>query len=130
MRRGLTAGQSRPLRFQELFRHAGGRFRGIIHDHGEKKRPVFGQQVRALDRQFPFEPEVTLSPFFALAGDDRHEQRAFLDLAADFLVPDVAAAQFAHVEPDLDAKGPQGVGNMTGRLGILTGIAEKYRLGG
>ena len=127
LRRGLAPGQAGPLRLQERLGDAGGGFAGVVDDHGKKKRHALGQQMGAFDGQFPFEPEVAFPALIALAGDDRHEEGALLDLAADLLVPDIAAAQLAHVEPDLDPKGAQGVGDPAGRVSILAGIAEKNR---
>ena len=83
----------------------------------------------AFDGQFPFEPEVAFPALIALAGDDRHEEGALLDLAADLLVPDIAAAQLAHVEPNLDPEGAQGIGDVASRVRILAGIAEENRFG-
>jgi hypothetical protein len=37
-----------------------------------------------------------------VARDDRNEQRAVLDLPADRLIPRIATAQLALIEPDFD----------------------------
>ena len=60
-----------------------------------------------------------------MARHDRDEQGAGLDLAANLLVPRVAAAQLVLIEPNLDAKAAQRIGDPTRSVGIFAGIAEK-----
>jgi hypothetical protein len=79
----------------------------------------------ALDAEFPFPAEVALGPFLGVGGDDGKEKGAGADLRLDFGVPRVAAAQLALVEPDLQPKGPQGIGNPPSRLGILAGVTKE-----
>ena len=57
------------------------------------------------------------------AGARRYEERARANLAADPLIPSVAAAQFALIEPNLDSRGAKGVANPLGCLGILRCVA-------
>ena len=49
-------------------------------------------------------------------------------LVSDLLIPRIAAAQLALVEPDFDTGGAQGLANLLCRLRVLRGIAEKYRV--
>src|SRR5579863_4820819 len=49
----------------------------------------------------------------------RGQQRAVLDLAADALIPRVATAQLALIEPHLDPGGPQRGANTPRRVRIL-----------
>ena len=65
-----------------------------------------------------------------MGRDDREEERAFPYLVANLLVPNIAAPKFALIEPDFDAGGSQCVGDTSRRLGILRGIAQKYRVRG
>ena len=57
--------------------------------------------------------------------DDRHEQRAGLDLLPDRGIPDVAAAQFALVKPDFDASLSQSLADAASGIGVLRCIAEE-----
>ena len=63
--------------------------------------------MRAIDGEFPFEPEITLEPLLGMLGNHRHEQGAGLYLLADLLVPGIPAAQLALIEEDLDAGSAQ-----------------------
>ena len=62
--------------------------------------------------------------------DDRHEQRAVLDLPADRRIPRVAAAQRALVEPHLDAHRPQRVADASRGFGVLRCVAQEDRFRG
>ena len=73
----------------------------------------------ALDCEVPLVPKIALEPLLGMLGDDRNEQRAVVDLAADFLVPRVPAPQLALIEKDLDASRTQRLANPLGRLRIL-----------
>ena len=83
--------------------------------------------MRALRGEFPFQPEIPLAPLLRVGRHHRHEQRALLDLPAEFLVPRIATAQLALVEPYFDAEAVQRVGNAAGRGGILARVAEENR---
>jgi len=63
---------------------------------------VAGEQVRAVDREFPFQPEVAFGAG-ARIHRIRDEEGARPDLLPDRRVPDVPAPQFAAVEPHRDA---------------------------
>ena len=79
----------------------------------------------ALDAQFPFPPKIPLGPALRVDRDDRHEERALLDLPADLRVPRVAAMQLALIEPDLQTERPERIGNAARRVRVVPGIAEK-----
>jgi len=51
-------------------------------------------------------------------------------LAADFLVPRVASAQLALVEPDIDAEAVECIGDSAGGGGVFARVAEKDSAGG
>ena len=78
--------------------------------------------LRAVDREFPLEPEVALGSSLCMRRDQRNKERTISDLFADLRVPDVPAAQLASVEPDLDAALTQPHSNAPCGLGILRGI--------
>jgi len=92
-----------------------------------QERAVGGHQVRAVDRQLPLEAEVALLALVRVARDQRHEQRALVDLPADLPAPGVAAAQLALVEPHLDPGRAQRLANAARRLRILLGVAPECR---
>ena len=81
--------------------------------------------MRAIVSEFPFEAEITFAPRLGVRRDNRHEQRALLDLPANALVPRIAAAQFALIEPHFDARRSQGFANTTRSRGVLGRVAEK-----
>src|ERR1700691_209623 len=81
--------------------------------------------MRAIDCKLPFEAEIAFGPTTGVFRYDRNEQRAGLDLLSDRVVPGVAAAQFALVEPHLDARGAQGPADALGGRCILGGVAEE-----
>src|SRR6202142_861864 len=83
--------------------------------------------MRALLPQMPLEPEIALVARLGARGDDRHEQRALLDLPADLLVPRIAAAPLALVEPDLDAGPSQSITDSFRRLRVLRGVRKEDR---
>jgi len=82
-------------------------------------------EMRALFRQPPLQPEIALGPRLRILRDDRDQQRTFLDLRPDFVIPRIASDEFALVEPDLDAGGAQRFANALRRLGVLGRIGEK-----
>jgi hypothetical protein len=85
--------------------------------------------VRPVDSQFPLKSEITLISPMSIARDDGNEEGAGIDLLADRIIPGVAAAQFALVEPYLDAGSPQCVTDTAGRRGVLRGITHEDCLG-
>ena len=78
--------------------------------------------MRAVDREFPLEPEVALGSALCMCRDQRNKEPTISDLFADLLIPEVPAAQLALVEPDLDATLTQPLSNAPRGLGILRGI--------
>ncbi len=82
--------------------------------------------VTALIRKIPLQAEVALVPGGGVSGDHRNEKRALLDFAPDLLVPDVAAAQLALIEPDFEPGGTQRLGDSTCSLRILGCVAQEY----
>ena len=99
-----------------------------VNNDRQQERAFDRHQVRALDRESPFEPKIALEPLLRVLGDQRNEERAVVDLAPDLLIPDVTAAQLALVEPDLDTGRAQRLANPLGSLRILRGVAQKYRV--
>ena len=78
--------------------------------------------MHAVDGHAPLTTEVTLEACIGVRRNDRHEQRAILDLLPDLLIPCVAADEFALVEPYLDAACAQRFSDALRRLGILRSI--------
>ena len=66
--------------------------------------------------EVPFAAEVTLGSRIGVRRDHRNEQRAVVDLLLDLRIPGVAPAQGVLVEPDVDARGPQGLADALGCL--------------
>jgi hypothetical protein len=58
--------------------------------------------------------------------DNREEQRARLDLLFDRRVPDIAAAELALIEPDLDPCGAEARADPLCGVRVLGGVADKY----
>ena len=123
-----TIGEVNPLYLTEFFRHPGGHVRRVINRNRQKKGLLLGHVVRAINRQFPFPPEIALQSRVGVARNHRNKERTILDLAADFGVPRVATHQFAPIKPHLNPMIPQRFGNRLGRGGILAGIAEENGL--
>ena len=101
--------------------HSGGKFDDSsykVHDR-QQEGQVGIHEVTAINRQLPFQTEVPLTAIVRGVRDDRHEQRAGLDLLTDRLVPGVPAPQLALVEPNLDSGGSQCLANLLGSLCIL-----------
>src|SRR5271167_3052915 len=74
-----------------------------IDDHGHKKRLVIGHVIRACDGELPLAPKITFESSLSVGRYDRNKERAISDLAADLLVPSIAAPKLALIEPHLDA---------------------------
>jgi hypothetical protein len=96
----------------------------IVDDDRQQKREVRIHEVTAINRQLPFESEIALTALVRGVRDDREERQTGLDLPADRLVPRIAAAKLAPVEPDLNVAGAQCL-NPLGSLRVLGGVAEK-----
>ena len=102
-RRRLAVRQRRPLQLPEAVGNPAVVVTRIVNDDRHQERFVGCNQVRAVDREFPLQPEITFGTIMRVVGNDRDEQRAGLDLPPDRRIPGIAAAQFAAVEPHLDA---------------------------
>jgi hypothetical protein len=59
--------------------------------------------VGALIRKVPLQSEVALMSRSRIRGNDGDEERAVMEFVPDLLIPRIPTAQFAFVEPDLDA---------------------------
>jgi hypothetical protein len=81
--------------------------------------------VGALVSLIPLEAEIPLGPLGGIGGDDRDEQGAVANLPPYLLVPGIAAAQLALVEPNFDARGLQRIADATCGRSILRGIAQE-----
>ncbi len=117
-----------PLHFAETIRHAGHAVRDIVDHDGKQEGVIVRHQVRAIDRQFPFETEIALGPGLGLGRDDRHEQGALSDLATDLLIPGIASPEFVEIEPHFHAGGAQRIADPPHDLRILRGITQENRL--
>ena len=73
----------------------------------------------AIHRKIPFKAKIAFMPRGRVSRNDRNEQRAFLDLAPDLLIPNVPAAQFALIEPHLNSSGSQCLAYGFGSLRVL-----------
>src|SRR5580658_569078 len=103
---GSFAGRDiRPLDCVELLWNSRVLISGSVDDYGHKKRLVIGHAMRARDGEFPFAAEIALESRLGVGRYDRNEEGAISDLAADLLVPGIAAAKLALVEPHLDPSG-------------------------
>ena len=92
----------RPLNAQEGLRHFRASVRRVIDDDRNNEGLRARHEVRTLVGKVPLQPEISLGTRFGVGRDQRKEQRAILDLLADLLIPGIAAAQFATVEPDFE----------------------------
>jgi hypothetical protein len=124
--RRLAVRQTHPLHFAEPLGNPVVGVGCAINDHRNQKRAVRGHKVGAIHSELPFEPKVALGARVRIAGNQRNEQRAILDLPADGIIPGISTAQFTAVEPHFDAGGAQGGANPLGRARVLRGIAQKY----
>jgi hypothetical protein len=114
------------LHSSECVRHVRILLTRIVNDYRNEKSNAIGHQVRALDRQPPLQPEITLETRLGIGRDDRQEQHTVLDLLSDLPIPSVATAQFALVEPNLDAGRPKRRTNAPSSLRILRSVAQEY----
>ena len=127
-RRGrLPIGKPQPLHGEELLGYPGARLIRAVDHHRQEKEVIVRHVERALDRQTPFAAEVTLVPRLGPRRHDGHEVVALADLAADFLIPCIAAAEFALVEPYFETEARQCIAERACGLAVIRGIAEKYR---
>ena len=119
---------SRPLYAAKFRRYPRCGISGVVHHDGQKEWYPFHEEVRLFDREFPLEPEISLSALLRVPGNDRNEKRAGIYLFADLLVPGVAAPEFALVKPHLNTIAEQGFCNAVGGGRVLARIAKKYGL--
>jgi hypothetical protein len=125
--RGQRFRQPGPLHAHEFLRHEGVVFARLVDHDRQDERHAARHVARAVGGLTPFPAKIAFRPALGDGGDERKEEDAIPDLAADFLVPGVAAPQFALVEPDLDAGPAQGLGHDRGGAGVLAGVAEENR---
>ena len=107
------------MHFPELVRDMLLLLTRLIDHDGQQEGLVRCDQMRAIDRELPFEPEVPLGPLMGVFRDDGNKERAGLDLLADRLIPGIPASQLALIEKHLDAGRTQGLANLLGSLRIL-----------
>ena len=101
---------------------------GLVDDDRQQERPALRHKMRTLIREPPLKAEIPFRTQPRRARDNGYEQCAVANFAADFLVPGIAAAKLASIEPDLDARCPECLADTAGRLCILRGIADEDRL--
>jgi hypothetical protein len=73
----------------------------------------------AIHCQLPLPAKVAFQTLLCVTGDDWNEECAIPFTGSDRLIPGIAAAQLALVEPDLDARGPQRIANARSGLCVL-----------
>jgi hypothetical protein len=78
--------------------------------------------MRALYSELPFQSEIPFGTRLRVGRDDRDEQGAIVDLSLDLAVPQLAAPQFALVEPNLNASCTECVANALRGLRILRSV--------
>ena len=127
--RFLAPRQARPLPLAKSVGHPGRGIRSVVDHDRQQKGLVVGHQVRAVDREFPFQPEVTFAARLRVPRDDRDEERAFLDLLADRGIPRVAAAQLALIEPYDESRRAKRFADAPGGLAVLRRVAQENGLG-
>jgi len=98
-----------------------------INADGHDERLIPSHPVAPLIGKVPLEPEVPLATRRRVCRYDGNEERAGADLATDLLVPNVSAPELTLVEPNLNARGPQCLAKLLGRLRVLRGIAQEHR---
>jgi hypothetical protein len=81
--------------------------------------------MRAILRQLPLQAKIAFPSCLRVGRDDRHEQCAFFDLSADLLIPRIASAKLALVEPDLDRSSAKRIADFPRRHRVLRGIAQE-----
>src|SRR5581483_6609860 len=91
----------------------------------QQEHVVIRHVERALDRQPPLSPEVSLVARLGMSRADGHEVIALADLAADLLIPRITADQRALVVPHLHAEIGKGIPDELRRAPILRGVAEE-----
>jgi hypothetical protein len=96
---------------------------------GTKERLDLSHVVDPFDGLLPLPAEVAFEPLVRVVAEDWHKLRATVKLLANGAVPGITAAQFALVEPDFNARRPEGIANTLRRLRILRGIAQKHSPG-
>jgi hypothetical protein len=89
---------------------------------------LLGHVVGSLDGEFPLAPKIAFEPLLRMLGDYWNEQSAVADLAPNLLIPYIPASQFALIEPHLNAGCAQCIADLLCRIGILRGVAQKYRV--
>jgi hypothetical protein len=114
------------LALAKLVRDAGGEVGCAVNHYRQQEQTIVGHQVRAFDREFPFQTEVALATGVGVCRDKGDEQCTIPNLPAKRHIPRIAAAKLALVEPDLDASGTQRIANMLCRFRILGRVAQEY----
>ena len=101
--RDLAAAQPRPLHRAKTIRHERIGLAGVVDHDRQDERHAGGDAAGALGREIPLDAEVAFMARLGRGGNERDEQHALLDLAADLRIPFVAVLEPAiGVEPDLD----------------------------
>ena len=123
--RGPAGGEAEPLDGEKFVGDARPEFARAVDDDGQEEHDVVGHIEGALGGEAPFAAEVTLLAGLGGGRDHRHEIVAVADLAADFLVPGVAAAEFAFVIPDFETGGGEGIAHGACGGAVFGGIADE-----
>ena len=99
----------------------------VVDDHRQQKQVIVRHVERALDRQTPFAPKITLVAGLGARRHDGHEEIALAYLFADLLIPRIAPAQLAFVQPDVDPELGERIADRARRLAVFGCVAEEYR---
>src|SRR5215472_3337108 len=118
-RRTLSGRKASPLHGSEGLRDLRMQLRCVVDTDGKQKRPTSRHQVRTLVGEVPFEPEVALRTRLRIPRDDRDEERARANFAANLLIPGVAAAELTLVKPDFNPSSAERLADPLGGLRIL-----------
>src|SRR4051812_43495064 len=81
--------------------------------------------MRPLICQPPFQAKISFCPCLRVRRNNRHEQRAFLDLFANLCVPRIAAPELALIEPDFDSGGAERVSDASRGVRVLRRIGKE-----
>jgi hypothetical protein len=99
---------------------------GVVNDDRQQKCLLGSHEVGTINREFPFEPEISLDASARICGDDRNEQGAGLDPFPDCVVPSSAATKLVLVEPHCNTCIAQAGADPRRSFFVLRSVAEEH----
>src|SRR5215813_175936 len=131
LRRGLSCRQRLPLERTELRRYIR-LVNSQVINHNRQKEGLFvrkGSHLGFVNGEVPFNAKEATPWRQSPARNERHEQGALANAAAQFRFPVIAQLKLVAVEEDINTRRLEGALDFFGGSFVLAGVAQEHSTG-